>query len=144
MSKLIDIKDYIKLSTYTKKYGVSNRKLYRHFDDDAVDYAFIDGVSFIKDQPYPTLQNNNSGRKPSKSVEPLTFKEENVEPLTRLEDNSIVNQHVKNVEPLTFNEKESVEPLTFKNELNILLNKNENECTISDYKRIGELREILK
>lgn len=143
MSKLVDISNYIKLSTYSEKYGISNRKLYRYRDDERLGYICIDGIYFIKDQPFDILESNNSGRKPKKSVKNLTSKDENVKNLTFNYDNYTDNQEDKNVKNLTSKENKNVKILTFKKRLEELNNIPEYERSIKEFQEIKNIEEIL-
>lgn len=158
MNKLVNINDYITLKHYADKYDVCNRKLYRYRYNKDIDFINVDGVFFIKDERSPILERNNSGRPSTKSVKKLTDKRDNVKILTNKPNKSVkkltlngenppvleVNEDFKNVKNLTLNTSENVKILTLKEELENLLNKNENDCSISDYQRIEEIKEILK
>lgn len=142
MSKLIDINEYMKLSTYAEKYGVCKRKLYRHRNNDDINYISIDGIFFIKDEPSILLNSNNSSKVFVKSVKFLTSEGESVKNLT-LKTNNHEKELVIGVKNLTLNENSNVKNLTLVDRLNELEAIPENDRKISDYKEISEIRKKL-
>ena len=142
MSKLIkkiNPNEYLKLSTYAKKYGVCNRKLYRYINNDMVENILIDGIPFIKDAHFYTLEHDNR----ETNVTSLTIGSPNVTSLTidkeELTENQVDNTNVTN---LTI-ENSNVRNLTIEKRLNKLLEIPENERTIKEFEEIKEIRKNL-
>lgn len=82
MSKLIDISKLITLKNYSKKYGVTNRKIYRYIDSNTIDHVIIDGVPFVYDRPNNELNTDHRYKNPNSNVKTLTKKDNNVKTLT--------------------------------------------------------------
>jgi hypothetical protein len=160
MSKLIDIKQYLTFKNYAKKYGVCERKVYRHRHNKDINYINIDGKYFIKDERSSILETNNSGRilnnvknltdnseKLRLSVKNLTSKKnDNVKKLTVNNENPSLfteNEDSKNVKKLTVSDSENVKNLTLKERLDVLLSIPELDRTIKEHQEIINIEKNL-
>ena len=142
MSKLIkkiNPNEYLKLSSYADKYGVCKRKLYRYVNNDQIENIVIDGIPFIKDAHFYTLEHDNR----ETNVPNLTIGSPNVTSLTidkeELTENQVDNTNVTN---LTI-DNSNVTNLTIEKRLNKLLEIPENERTIKEFEEIKEIRNKL-
>jgi len=138
--KKINPNEYLKLSTYAKKYSIVKRKIYRYVDDDLVDNVKIDGIPFIKDIHFPILERDNR-----ESIVPSLSIDTSIVPTVTLKSGESTDNQVDNpIVPTVTLDKYIVPSVTIeeneKIELNNLLNKPESDTTISDYKRIEELK----
>ena len=142
MSKLIkkiNPNEYLKLSSYAEKYGICNRKLYRYINNDMVENIIIDGIPFIKDAHFYTLEHDNR----ETIVPNLTIGSPNVTSLTidkeELTENQVDNTNVTN---LTI-DNSNVTNLTLQKTLNKLLEIPENERSIKEFEKIEEIRKKI-
>ena len=141
MSKLIDPKDYIKLSSYAKNYSVCKRKLYRYIKDESIDYVIIDDVHFIKDIQYISLKVDHRTKEANDIVTTMTLDSKNhgklISETTQVPD----FKEDSNVTTMT---KDNVKGMTLKNRLKELLKIPENERSIIVFEEIKEIKEKFK
>ena len=142
MSKLIkkiNPNEYLKLSTYAKKYGIVKRKVYRYVDDNLVDNVKIDGIPFIRDIQFAVLERDNR-----ESIVPSLSIDSPIVPTVTLEtEESVDNQVDIPIVPTVTLDNYIVPSVTLTEEEKILLEKPEIDCTIADYERIIEIKKKM-
>ena len=160
----IKLNDYIRISSYSDSYGVSNKKIYRYINDNIIDFIIIDKMYFVKDVEYLKLQidhrrSNVKGLtietpKISKvidnqnvdNVKGMTIDSDNVKGVTIETDDNVTDNQVDsdNVKGVTLENEYNVKGVTLSKEEIDLLNMPEEECLISDYEKIKKIKRKLK
>lgn len=138
MSKLINIKDYIRVSSYAKKYGIIKKKIYRYVDAELIDYIYIDDILLIKDVQYTNLEIDHRTKNALSIVSSMTLDSENhgmsITQSTQIPD----FQDDSNVSSVT---KGNVSSVTLQLDEIMLLLKNEKECSSFEFGKIKEIKE---
>ena len=137
MSKLIDPNDYIKLSSYAKKYGICKKKLYRYIEVESIDYVIIDDVRFIRDIQYVSLEVDHRTRNANDIVTTMTL-DSNQDKLISESTQVPEIQEDSNVPTMTL---DNVQTVTLGIDEILLLTKNEYECSIGELTKIKEIKE---
>lgn len=147
MNKFYEINDILSLNNYSKKYGISLRKIYRYISDIFIEHYIIDGIAFLPDKPIRLLQENHTKNQLINNVKILTKCEYSVKNLTLSTNKKlqVVDNQLNNSDKiLTECDNNSDKILTLKKtELELMVKREEELSSSKMVERINLIKKYL-